>query len=517
MASSMQYGTQVGATPFCLGQPPHTLQSGELVCRTCGALADGTHVGIYQIRTLLGRGRGGWAYLAIHQRSSQPVVLKLTPPDTISPLQWNLWDAVRREIRVATAVRHPSILPVFSCSAWQADIRATTSPLMDQNASSYNQNTHLLTLSQYAPDTLSHLVTYFQQPETHLALKQRGTTPSLVLLNLLQQAGTALSAAHAKGIVHGAIVPGNILLAGYERLWIADFGLGKLRPPQPPYLPPELYAASHAYSQAGNISGYWSSVNTASDQYMFAVLCQQLLSQTLPAEEYERWRPLLQKAMQPRPDRRYPSLDLFLADMAAVLSGPLHSLQPQALGLPAGVRRSGIQRSQTQQVPTHYEHASSPSHQRHPVAVAPVTPALPLSGPHYTMMPITPAPVEISPFLATPPVQAPVTPIIPHTVLTADDWEKRGGKLFTMRDYEEALAAYHRALEMKGDKFSVWLALGDTYFALERHKEALMAYEQAMYLNSDDPQVWLNRGTALDALGRHQEALDCYERAEQLQ
>jgi len=99
----------------------------------------------------------------------------------------------------------------------------------------------------------------------------------------------------------------------------------------------------------------------------------------------------------------------------------------------------------------------------------------------------------------------------------ADDWEKRGGKLFTMHDYDGATNAYQQALELNGSKATTWLALGDSHFALENYSDALRAYEQAMHLDPNDPQTWSNRGTTLDALGRHKEAIDCYERADQLQ
>jgi tetratricopeptide (TPR) repeat protein len=97
-----------------------------------------------------------------------------------------------------------------------------------------------------------------------------------------------------------------------------------------------------------------------------------------------------------------------------------------------------------------------------------------------------------------------------------DDWEKLGGKLFTTHDYNGAVKAYQRALEIDTSRASSWLALGDAYFALEQYREALRAYEQATQLNPSDPATWSNRGTVLDTLNRHREAAECYERAEQL-
>lgn len=479
MEQYRQYGSQDGAHPFCLGHPPHTMHPEEIVCRICGTLAAGAVLGLYRVQKLLGTGRSGQAYLAIHQRSGQPAVIKLFPYDASST---HLWDAARREVRVVTGIRHNAILAVYSCSTWHAD-------QVQGSQFGSERGSYLLTLCQYIPGTLNNFVAHYQKRETQRAVYEQGTTVTSILINLIQQAGSALSAAHERGIAHGALVPGNMLLANSDRLWIADFGLARLHAPTSPYLAPELYGANNASIQRGDMRPYWSAVTSASDQYMFAVLCQQLFSYLLPQNEVANLLPVLQRATQPRPERRYPNVDLFVQDLLALTNAtpyrPVGDLSPTSQGPRSGATPA----------PAGYG--------------SPVTPALPLPAINAPAMPLTPmAPLTPA---------APATPFTPSTSSPAEDWEKRGDKLFTMRDYEEALKAYHRALEANTRKSALWLALGDTYFALERHKEALMAYDQAMYLNPDDAQAWANRGTALDALGRHREALDCYERAEQLQ
>src|SRR5579862_2993210 len=113
MGRSIGYsnGIRESATAFCLGQPPHPVPVGEVLCSACGSLVAGANMGVYQVQRLLGNGRNGSAYLAIHQRSKQPVVIKLLPPD---PASSDLWEAARREVRMATSLRQSPIVPVFS-------------------------------------------------------------------------------------------------------------------------------------------------------------------------------------------------------------------------------------------------------------------------------------------------------------------------------------------------------------------------------------------------------------------
>jgi tetratricopeptide (TPR) repeat protein len=375
-------------------------------------------------------------------------------------------------------------------------------------------NSFLLTLNQYVQGTLPYFISHYQKRETLQQLQTRGISPLQLLLKLLIQVGSALQTAHSRGLTHGAVVPGNILLASYERCWLADFGIAKLSAPPVPYLPPELYSASTASTQPNTLEAYWRSVTSASDQYMFAMLCQQLFSQILQPGEYAQLLPILQRATQPRPERRYGSIDQLLQDME--LSSPSRFVSTSN-----GPHLSGSNhniKSSRRDLPTPESFARP---------ITPVMGLLPSAGQAHglqseALRSATPiATQEKSRDLAASPspLKAQVsTPGIPQGApLSADDWEKQGDKFFTQRAYDDALKAYHRAIEIVNNKATTWLALGDTYFALERYKEALMAYDQAMHLNPNDPQVWSSRGTVLDVMGKRQDAVECYDRAEQLQ
>jgi serine/threonine protein kinase len=493
------------APSFCLGHPSHTLQPGQITCHICGTLAANTEIAVYRVQKCLGMGRSGHAYLALHSISRQPVCIKVTTTGQSSSQQW---EAARREVRSITALRHPAILPVFSCSVWQASVNRLEQMSSGTDYSAQGRpssvgtsaNSFLLTLNQYVPGTLPYFISYYQKRETRQQLQTRGISVLDLLLNLMMQIGSALQTAHSRSITHGAIVPGNILLASYERCWLADFGVAKLSAPPVPYLPPELYSASSASAQPHSHDAYWRSVTPASDQYMFAMLCQQLFSQILQPGEYQQFLPVLQRGTQPRVERRYGSIDQLLQDME--LSRPAQPVSASNRQHISGANHNT--KPSQRQVPTPESFAR------------PVTPVIGLTP--NPLQPATPAATSKPSGDAITPLPQIDTPEASQGApFDADDWEKQGDKFFTQRAYDEALNAYHHAIEIVNSKPTTWLAMGDTYFALERYKDALMAYDQAMHLDPNDPQVWSSRGTVLDIMGRHQDAIDCYDRAEQLQ
>jgi tetratricopeptide (TPR) repeat protein len=283
------------------------------------------------------------------------------------------------------------------------------------------------------------------------------------LIHLIKQMGSALTTAHERGIVHGALVPGNILVDGDDHLWIADFGLARLHPPTAPFLAPELLAAN----QPGNVSVYWNAVTPTSDQYALAVLCEQLLTRLLRATDYEPALPVLQCATSQRAARRFASVDIFVHELVSQLA---HGYT---------------------EIPEKQVNTSSLRHTSYPLLGT-------TEQDRYNRM------MNYRLSSSGLPLQQ------------EDDWEKRGDKLFTLRDYVGAVSAYQHALELDNGRSSTWLALGDAFLALEDYAEALRAYEHAMKLDPNDPLAWSNRGTALDALGRHKEAMGCYERASEL-
>jgi len=93
----------------------------------------------------------------------------------------------------------------------------------------------------------------------------------------------------------------------------------------------------------------------------------------------------------------------------------------------------------------------------------------------------------------------------------------RAATLHAAGHYEEALAAYDRAVALAGDYAQIHLNRGLTLHALKRFKDALSAYDRAISLKPDFADAFNNCGNSLRELRQHGEALKAYDRAIALQ
>lgn len=155
-------------------------------------LASGTKLGRYEIRSKIGQGGMGEVYLAFDTELDRTVAIKILPEALA--FQHQRLQRFIQEAKAASALNHPHILTIH-------EIGIT--------------------------GTSRFIVTEFIDGETlrHEISSGRKVTE---LLEIAIQAGSALAAAHAAGIVHRDIKPENIMVRRDGYIKLLDFGLAKL-------------------------------------------------------------------------------------------------------------------------------------------------------------------------------------------------------------------------------------------------------------------------------------------------
>jgi tetratricopeptide (TPR) repeat protein len=96
---------------------------------------------------------------------------------------------------------------------------------------------------------------------------------------------------------------------------------------------------------------------------------------------------------------------------------------------------------------------------------------------------------------------------------TTEDWLKEGIALYELKRYEEALAAYEKAIRLDPNFAAAYNNKGDALYKLNCIEEALAAYEQAVRLDPNFAEPYSSKGALLCELKRYREALASCEEA----
>jgi eukaryotic-like serine/threonine-protein kinase len=161
------------------------------------ALAAGTKLGRYEIRSQLGAGGMGEVYLAQDTKLDRKVALKILPADVASNQ-----DRMNRfvlEAKAAAALNHPNIAHIYEIDEVDGQ--------------------HFIAMEFIDGQTLRECIHGRQ-------------TDLRRLLRYLQHVAEGLAKAHAAGIVHRDLKPDNIMITRDGHAKILDFGLAKLIEPQ---------------------------------------------------------------------------------------------------------------------------------------------------------------------------------------------------------------------------------------------------------------------------------------------
>jgi eukaryotic-like serine/threonine-protein kinase len=195
--------------------------------------------GRYELRGVLGRGgmaevRDGW-----DTRLDRPVAIKLLYP--VFSMQPDNRRRFEIEARAAAALNHPHIVAVHDSG--------------DHDGMAY------IVMERLSDRTLADVIA-------------DGPLPQQQVRSILDEVLSALVAAHAAGILHRDIKPGNILFSDLGATKVADFGIAKSA--ATPHTMTGQIVGTMAYLSADRIAGRPATV--ADDLYALGVVGYEALT-----------------------------------------------------------------------------------------------------------------------------------------------------------------------------------------------------------------------------------------------
>ena len=145
----------------------------------------------YRLERELGGGGMSRVYVAEETALGRRVVVKVLPPELASGVNA---ERFRREVQLAAGLQHPHVVPVLSAGA--------------------------------ADGMLYYTMPYVAGESLRARLAREGALPVADAVRVLREVADALAHAHAHGVVHRDVKPGNILLAERHAV-VTDFGIAR--------------------------------------------------------------------------------------------------------------------------------------------------------------------------------------------------------------------------------------------------------------------------------------------------
>jgi tRNA A-37 threonylcarbamoyl transferase component Bud32 len=223
----------------------------------------------YEVLGLLGAGGMGEVYRVRDAQGGEERALKLIrAEDEDDPEREQRF---RREIAVLSKIRHPAVPPVLD---WGVSSGA------------------LFFVTEILPG-----------PDLKLSLQQRGPWPIEEVCRVGASVADALQAAHAQGIVHRDVKPGNLMLAADGSVRLLDFGLARGHGVDMSTLTRTgVIVGTPAYMAPEQLDG--RPVDERTDVYSLGVVLFELLTGTLPFQAPNAMALAVKHLVEPPPSPR---------------------------------------------------------------------------------------------------------------------------------------------------------------------------------------------------------------------
>lgn len=261
-------------------------------------------IGRYLLSRTLGRGAMGVVYLGYDEAIDRQVAIKTIHRNLLKGEDGAEWlERFRREVRAAGRCLHPNIVTVFE----------------------YGEEKGVPYI----------VMEYVQGRELRDYLKDRQPLPLANAVAIIVQVLHALNHAHASGVVHRDVKPGNIILLPNSQVKVSDFGIARVEASSgmtqqgmtvgtPAYMAPEQFSGHEADRRADiyatgvvlfeTLTGTRPFIGRNAGDLIYKVLndpppLATSLNPRLPSE----LDAVLKKALAKAPDDRFQSAGEFIA------------------------------------------------------------------------------------------------------------------------------------------------------------------------------------------------------------
>lgn len=263
----------------------------------------------YRVLDLLGQGGMATVYRARDLRHGRDVAIKIFDSELTGSIGAQRF---RREIETAAGFVHPNILTVHD--------------------------------SGRVGDLLYYVMPYVTGESLRDRIEHTGRIEPKLALRIAHDVADALATAHARGVIHRDIKPGNILLAAGDHAWVADFGIARALSPSDGesittsgvFLGTPLYMSPEQSSPTETVDG-------RTDQYSLGSVLYEMLTGSPPftgrgavlLSAKMRGLPrapgalesvvsddvaaIVRKSLNPDPEKRYESAAAFATALADVI------------------------------------------------------------------------------------------------------------------------------------------------------------------------------------------------------